>query len=60
MKRLAIYTINGKRFNIYGYWERETPEGEFSRYNVYDKEGNCLHEGLSKFPTWEEIKNLYA
>lgn len=43
------YVIDGKKFNVYGCWNKETPENKFDFYDIYDENGICINEGSMFF-----------
>ena len=49
----AIETVTTKhgRITIYGCWDHETPEDQYSFYDLYDAQGICLNLGN---PFWYE------
>ncbi len=57
---IAKYYINGKSYDVYGCWDKETAEGKFAFYDVYDFEGNCINEGdpFYKEPHREDVKEI--
>ena len=57
---MTTFFICQKEFDIIGCWDKETPENEFDFYDIYDKDGNCLNEGIpfDEFPTWLEVKEF--
>lgn len=56
---IAQYYVLGNVYNIYGCWDKETPEYEFDFYDVFFQ-GNCINEGnhFYTFPSWKELKEF--
>jgi hypothetical protein len=58
---VAVYYISGRKIDIVGCWDNESPEDEFDFYDVYISEnGVCLNEGNPFFsmPTRDEIRDF--
>jgi hypothetical protein len=57
---LATYYYNHKRYNVYGCWDKETPENEFDFYDIFEDDGKsqiCINEGelFYELPTRDEV-----
>ena len=54
----ATYYILGRKYNIFGCWDKETPEYEFDFYDVHDEHGTCINEGepFWEFPSYDELR----
>jgi hypothetical protein len=55
--------VTRRKFNVYGCWDKETPENEFDFFDVYlddDKTQECINEGepFYDMPSREEIKEF--
>ena len=58
-EKVATYNINSKKYDVYGCWDKDTKENEFSFYDLY-LGSDCLNEGepFDEMPTLEEIKDF--
>lgn len=57
---VATYYYNHKSYDVYGCWDKETPENEFDFYDLYrveDGTSTCINEGDPFFvlPTRDEV-----
>ena len=57
---VARYYIFGKKYNIFGCWDNETPENQFDFFDVFNEQGICLNEGepFYSMPTYNEVMDL--
>ena len=60
---LVSYWYGNKRINVYGCWDKETPENEFDFYDLYEDDGKtqtCINEGepFWEIPTYEEVEDF--
>jgi len=56
-EKVATYNINSKKYDVYGCWDKDTKENEFSFYDLY-LGGDCLNIGepfFDEMPTRNEI-----
>jgi hypothetical protein len=58
-QHVATYYIGSNSFEIYGCWDKETPENQFDFFDVY-KDGECINEGnpFYDWPSWEEVADI--
>jgi len=57
---LATFYILRKKYNVYGCWDKETPEQQFDFYDIYEDDGKTQEhlntgEPFWEFPSWSEI-----
>jgi len=54
---MAQYYVLGNVYNIYGRWDKETPEYEFDFYDIFNEQGYCINEGnpFYTFPSWKKV-----
>jgi hypothetical protein len=38
---VATYVIEGRKYDVVGCWDEETPQGRYDFYDVYDDRGQC-------------------
>ena len=59
---IASIYLNHKTYDIYGCWDRETPENKFDFYDVYDEDGFCINEGehFYTYPTFEILQDYLS
>lgn len=57
---LAMYRIFGKKYFVYGCWDKETPENTFDFYDIEDENGITLNLGepFDVLPSYEQVKDL--
>lgn len=60
---LATYYYKKKKYNVYGCWDKETPENGFEFYDVYEDDGKvqqCVNLGNPYYdlPSRKEIIDL--
>lgn len=62
---LATYYILHRTFNVYGCYDKDTPEGEFDFYDVYedfgsDKPSFCINDGdpFDEMPSRDDVKEF--
>lgn len=58
-KLVDTYNIEGKTYNVFGCWDKETPEEEYDFYDVYC-DGVCINLGepFWESPTKEDIQEF--
>jgi len=57
---VATFYINHRAYDIYGCWDKDTPQHKFDFYDIYDEEGFCINEGepFYSFPTYHILKDF--
>lgn len=56
---IASIYFNHKVYDVYGCWDKDTPENKFDFYDIYDEDGFCINEGepFYTFPTFEDLQD---
>lgn len=57
------HSANGQQIDVYGCWDKETPDGEYDFYDIYLRSsGVCLNEGdpFYSLPTHADISDAVA
>ena len=59
-EHVETLTVNNKRYDVYGYYDADTPDDEHEYYDVFDKKGNCINEGAPFYvrPTISDIEEM--
>ena len=47
---VTTYVIEGQQIDVVGCWDKETPEGTFDFYDLYDDAGTSLNLGDPWYP----------
>ncbi len=48
--------VKNKKYNIFGCYDNDTEENQYSFYDIYDSKGYCINEGSPFYKL--EIKSI--